>query len=307
MDIARDLQETSLSQSTVCITGSSGYIGQHLVRYLIEQGQKPFLIGRPGMQLQNLTGVAVAQTWSTPAELADQLIAFDNTIVINLAGHFIKNHLPADLPAIIAGNLTYPTLIFEAMALSGITRLINVGTSWEYTDAGLPDPLNMYAAVKKANTLVLDWYTKQYPMRAINLKLNDTYGGEDHRAKLMPLLKQHAYTGEPVQLGYRDQPLNLTYIADVIRAILFAASETIEQPPGNVQEAFVFATETPTLGELVDMIQRITDNSLDVRFKGANVKHQKLRGIWRDAPRLRGWQPETDLDTGLKLYFEKGC
>lgn len=292
------------SGTTLCVTGFGGYVGRHLVHDLTARGLRPFLIGRPGTALPTMPGVTLARPWSTPAELADQLSALDNPVMLNLAGHFVRMHTQDDLFDIIDGNLTYPTQIFEAMVLCGAERLVNVGTSWEYSDSGAQEPLNLYAAVKKSNAIVLNWYARQHPMRAINLKLNDTYGGDDRRAKLMPLLKHHAHTGEPVQLGYSAQPLNLTYIADVLRAILWAAWLTADQQTGSVEEAFVFGAETLSVGEIVDLVQHVTGNALHVRFLGMAPKDQTLRSIWDDAPRLRDWHPKTDLRTGLQTYFK---
>lgn len=293
-----------LSGTTFCITGFSGYVGRHLVQDLVARGLRPFLIGRPGTVLPDSPGAAMALPWSDPAELAEQLSALDNPVILNLAGHFVKDHASGDLPDIVDGNLTYPAQIFEALALCGGGRLVNVGTSWEYSDSGAPEPLNLYAAIKKSNALVLDWYAGQYPIRAINLKLNDTYGGDDRRAKLMPLLKRHVHSGEPVQLGYCSQPLNLTYIADVLGAILCAGQLTGDLQPGTVDEAFLFGAETPTIGQIVALIQQVTDNALNVRFRGTAPVDQPLRGIWDSAPRLRGWRPETDLRTGLETYLK---
>lgn len=295
-----------LSATTFCITGFSGYVGRHLVQDLTSRGLRPFLIGRPGTDLPDMPGVAMARRWSTPADLAAQICALDNPVMLNLAGHFVKAHTPGDLGDIVDGNLTYPAQIFEAVALSGTERLVNIGTSWEYSDRGGPEPLNLYAAIKKSNAIVLDWYAVQHPIRAINLKLNDTYGGDDRRAKLMPLLKKHALTGEPVHLNYSSQLLNLTYIADVINAILWAGQQTENQPTGTVEEAFVFGAETLSIGELVDLIQDVTGYAISARFRGAVPEDEVLRQIWDGAPRLRDWKPETDLRKGLHFYFEAG-
>lgn len=293
-----------LSGTTFCITGFSGYVGRHLVQDLTSRGLRPFLIGRPGTDLPDMPGVAIARRWSTPTDLAAQLCALDNPVILNLAGHFVKAHTPGDLGDIVDGNLTYPAQIFEAVALSGTERLVNVGTSWEYSDRGIPEPLNLYAAIKKSNAMVLDWYAAQHPIRAINLKLNDTYGGDDTRPKLMPLLKKHALTGEPVQLGYSSQLLNLTFIDDVIRAILWAAQLTVDQQTGTVEEAFLLGGETQSIGEIVDLIQTVTGKPLNVQFRGIAPEHHTLRGIWSGAPHLRDWRAKTDLRTGLKTYFD---
>lgn len=293
-----------LSGTTFCITGFSGYVGRHLVQHLTLHGLCPFLIGRPGTELPEVPGAATARPWSTPADLAEQLSALNNPVMLNIAGHVVRTHKPGDLGDIVEGNLTFPTQIFEAVALCGAGRLVNVGTSWEYSDGGAPDPVNLYAAIKKSNALVLDWYAGQHPIRAINLKLNDTYGGDDRRDKLIPLLKQHACTGEPAQLGFSSQLLNLTYIDDVIRAILWAGQLTANQETGTVEEAFVFGAETRSIGEIVNLIQTVTGKALNVRFRGTAPEDHTLRGIWNGAPRLRGWHPRTDLRTGLQTYFE---
>ena len=292
-----------ITNTTLCITGYNGYIGSHLVRDLISRNMRPFLIGRPGVQLPEIHGAIMSKPWTDPSDLAEQLSMFKNSVTINLAGHFVKDHSTRDLTDMLTGNLTYPVQIFEAIALCGGGRLVNIGTSWEYTDVGIPEALNLYAALKKSNASVLEWYASKHSIRAINLKLNDTYGGEDGRPKLMPLLKHHYMTGEPAQLGYSSQLLNLTYITDVIRAILWACQLTADQQPGNVEEAFVFGSETASLGEIVTMLQEITDNKLMVRFRGSLPEKQRLRGIWSSAPNLRDWQPETNLFMGLKTYF----
>lgn len=293
-----------LSGTTFCITGFSGYVGRHLVQYLVARGLRPFLIGRPSTVLPDVPGAAMSRPWSDPAELAEQLSALDNPVMLNIAGHVVRTHTPGDLRDIVEGNLTYPAQIFEAVALCGAGRLVNVGTSWEYSDCGAPEPVNLYAAIKKSNALVLNWYAGQHPIRAINLKLNDTYGGDDRRNKLIPLLKQHACTSELVQLGYSSQLLNLTYIDDVIRAILWAGQLTANQQTGTVEEAFLFGAETRSIGEIVNLIQIITGKALSVRFRGTVPEDHTLRGIWNGAPRLRDWHPKTDLRTGLQTYFE---
>lgn len=293
------------ANTTVCVTGYTGYVGQHFVNYLISCGLRPFLIGRPRTVLQNQPGAVIAQPWSDPAELAEQLSILNNPLVVNLAGHFVKDHKPNDLTDIISGNLTYPTQIFEAMVLCGAQRLVNVGTSWEYTDVGDPESLNMYATIKKSNNIVLNWYSRHYPLRAINIKLNDTYGGKDRRSKLMPLLKKHVNTGQVLQLGYKSQPMNLTYISDVVRAIFLAGQRTAALRQGTIEEAFVFGNETMTIGEIVALINALTNRALKVSYRGNAPINQHLRGIWTGGSRLPGWQPEIDLQTGIKAYLEK--
>lgn len=305
MNLCKQVDRVDFVNTTYCVTGFNGYVGRHLVKYLVTRGAHPFLIGRLNTPLPDIPGTAKSKPWSEPAELAEQLSTLKNPLIINLAGYFVHAHSSGNLSDVVNGNFTYPTQIFEAMALSGVERIVNIGTSWEYTDDGTEVPFNLYAALKKSNATLLDWYAGQYPIRAMNLKLNDTYGGDDRRAKLMPLLKQHAQNREPLELRYSSQLLNLTYIDDVIAAILQAGQMTVNQQVSKVEEAFVFGAETRPICEIVDLIRNVTNIPINVRYKDTVTESSALRQIWHDAPRLRGWRPKTDLMTGLERYFKK--
>ena len=84
---------------------------------------------------------------------------------------------------------------------------MNIGTSWEYTDVGIPEALNLYAALKKSNASVLEWYASKHSIRAINLKLNDTIG--EMSVETNAAFKTSLCDRQPAQLGYSSQLLNL--------------------------------------------------------------------------------------------------
>lgn len=292
-----------MMQPTLCITGFTGYVGRHLVDRLIAAGQCPVLIGRPDVILTEKLGAFCVPCWNSPRDLSEHLCRLDDPVIINLAGHFVKAHAPEDIPAVVAGNLTYPTQIFEACALSGLTQIVNVGTSWEFTDAGVEQAMNLYAAMKAANASVAAWYASQFGMRILNLKLNDTYGGDDTRAKLMPALKGHARSGTLLQLGFSEQRLNLLHVDDVLSGILAAVRRTAHIDKGSVEDAFLLADETVSLGDLVARIQSGPVPNLNVVFQSAAPKGTTLRDVWGGAPRLVGWKPAIQLDEGLVQYL----
>jgi nucleoside-diphosphate-sugar epimerase len=292
-----------MADHTLCLTGGTGYIGRHLRALLAAQNVGLVLIGRPGIQAVAEHGTETGLLWEDPKDLAQTLAKLNNPVVINLAGHFVKSHTPSDINNIVAGNLTYPTQIFEACTLGGVTRLVNVGTSWEFSDKGAQEAFNLYAAVKAANAVVARWYAREAGLRIVNLKLNDTYGGEDTRLKLMPLLKKQAQAGTQVKLGFSGQRLNLLFIDDVLSGILAAVERTAHIDKGNVQETFLLADETVSLGDLVARIQSGPAPNLNVAFQSTAPEGATLRDVWDDAPRLTGWKPAVNLDDGLAHYL----
>ena len=290
---------------TIGITGYSGYIGQHLVHYLEKAGHEVFLIPRAGAETSNQLSRRVAAKWNTPLELASQLEVLDNLIIINLAGYFINNHTTKDLSRLIDANLDYPLKIFEALIKTQHKNIINVGSSWEYTETGIVQPINLYAHLKAANAKMLNWYAERHPICVTNLKLNDTFGGLDPRAKLMPILKESVKTGETANLRIAAQKLNLLYITDVIEGICEAVIENYKIKNHTSRTTFLLASETITLGALTKKINTELGIKLKVSFEDSSENRSGLRGIWLDAPNLENWHPRISLNDGILNYFGK--
>lgn len=295
---------TGISEITLCLTGFSGYIGRHLLETLRGTGIKPFLIPRPGIELPSMPGVYVAELWNHPEKLAEQLAQLKNVVILNIAGHFVSCHKASDINSLVSGNLVFPLLIFEALKLSNHSRIVNIGTSWEYSDNGRREPTNLYAHLKADNSRILEWYAQESPLRAINLKLNDTYGGNDTRSKLLPLLKNCWLTKKKAQLKSGVQQLNILHIVDVQEGLLAAALHTSDLLPNEVRTAFLLSDETITVDSLIARLQYQIAPGLSVSFEETSDANQKLRGVWEGAPRLPKWNPRISLDEGLRDYFQ---
>lgn len=288
---------------TICVTGHTGYIGSHFIEFLKRRDHTPFLIGREGKPTKPISGCEVAQPWASIVELKRQLRDLENPVVVNMAGFFASNHKEVNFPKLIESNFGYSISIMEAISDLPEAKMVNVGTSWEYDDSGNKSPANFYAQLKACNSSVADWYALYHDIRIINLKLNDTFGGEDNRAKLMPLLKFHYENGTVAQLKFSTQLINLLHISDVCEGLLCAAQQTLDLSPRKSETAFLLARETITLTELVRRINALGPDTLRVNFQGTHPTEQRLREIWQDAPLLKGWEPQMILNKALNNYL----
>lgn len=293
----------SLNSSTICLTGYTGYIGSHLLRSLIAMGIRPFLIPRAGAEAIPVKGALCAARWVNADELAEQLNELDNPAVINLAGHFVGQHMPQHLEPLIDGNVSFPLTIFEAMQLAGARRIVNIGSTWEFGGNGETQPRNLYGQLKRANADALAWFAACYDFQAVNLKLNDTFGGDDPRPKLLPLLKQNWLKGEVAQMRYWAQKLNLLHIVDVQEGLLAAAARTSELSPATVESALLLGRETVRAGELADLLSRQVAKGLRIEFADLSTENDSLFDVWDDGPKLANWEPRLGLQQGLTDYF----
>ena len=119
------------------VTGATGFIGGHLVRRLIAQGDEVHAILRGDSDRSLLPNAVIVHTYDGSA---DQLcLILESTrpmVVFHLASHFQDRHLPSDIEALIYDNVTFGSMLVEAMVRAGTKRLVNAGTSWQhYQDA----------------------------------------------------------------------------------------------------------------------------------------------------------------------------
>ncbi len=289
-----------LRQATLCLTGATGYVGGHLAAALVAQGLSPVLIGRPSRAPEVPPGARGLPVWRDAGQLAEALGALDEVVLLNIAGHFVSQHAPGDIPALIDGNLTFPVTLFDAMARAGHHRIVNIGTAWEVSDRGAQTPANLYAMLKASNAQALAYFARTAPLCGVQLKLLDTYGGVDPRAKLLALLKSAAREEREMVLRNPAQTINLCHVTDVCEAILAAAVRTGTLPAHQTETAFVLSPETVTIGALVD---QLSDVAPGLRTRFSEPPSPPARDVWDTAPRLTGWQPRIGLHAGLAGYF----
>ena len=81
--------------------------------------------------------------------------------------------------------------ILEAMALTSVSYFINTGTYWQhYGGSSTYSPSCFYAATKQSFQDILKYYTDSKLIKSITLKLFDTYGPNDSRAKIFTILSE---------------------------------------------------------------------------------------------------------------------
>lgn len=292
-----------LKEYTLCLTGTSGYIGQHLLNVLKEKGYTFRQIGRSKIQDQQaLTSNEIV--WSNIDELRQKITVLNKPILINIAGYFVGKHQAHDIEALCEGNIKFPLQMYEAFAKAGCKEILNIGTSWEYDSMGKRNPENLYAALKTANANLLDWFSREYSIKVINLKLNDTYGGNDTRKKLLPLLKKARNEGSKLELGYGSQEINLLNIEDVCEGIISALRALILQKANAQCDMFLLSDETVTLSKLIEISNEVSEKKIEVSFRYASDENGNLRSVWREAPLVPNWRPKVKLKNGLRKYYE---
>jgi nucleoside-diphosphate-sugar epimerase len=274
---------------TALLTGVTGFVGSHLARRLFADGVVVHAVVRPGAGWDRVPDlrdrVVVHVDDGTPAALDVAAEAAAGGPCFHLATHFVAQHGPGDVPALVAGNVAFPARVADAVTRAGGGPFVNVGTAWQHVGGAAYRPKNLYAATKQALEDVLAHYADGLDVVTVNLY--DTYGPLDRRGKLVALLLDAAADGGEVQMSSGHQLVDLVHVDDVVDALLAAAGSTGPSP-----RRYAAGTGAPaSLRELIALVQDVTGRPLDARWAPGPIAPTRCSSPGTPAPRRQDGRP----------------
>ncbi len=237
------LSERPLTVMKAFVTGATGFLGGHLVARLAALGWSVTAVGRNRQRGQELATSSPLVTF-VPLDLTE------STAVVNAcAGHDLIFHCAAKSDAWGAtadfwvSNVWATANIIRATQHHQIGRLIHVSTPslYFYNQPRLnvreSDPLppqfsNDYVRTKwAADKLIQEAYQRQ-GLPVVTLRPRAIFGPGD--TALVPRLVRALAAGRLPQIGTGETWVDLTYVANVVEALLLAATAELGLVHGRV-------------------------------------------------------------------------
>ncbi len=297
---------------TAVVTGGAGFLGSHLCEHLLEQGQRVICV-------DNLESSSLANL----EHLRDDAFTFMNHDVIerieidepvDYVFHLAALASPIDylrqpLHSLKTGS--YGTHHALGLAKWKRARFLLASTSEIYGDPQVhpqPEtywghvnpigPRGVYDEAKRyAEALTMAYHTQQGVDTAI-VRIFNTYGPRmrDYDGRAIPTFVRQAIENKPLTVfGDGSQTRSFCYVDDLIRGLyLLAVSD--EHLPVNLGNPGEF-----TILELAETVLRVTESTSEIVFEALPVDDPQIRqpDITR-AKQLLGWEPEIDLEQGLR-------
>jgi nucleoside-diphosphate-sugar epimerase len=289
------------------VTGATGFIGSHLVRKLVLEGWQIHIVSRAGSHLPDAPEFSHAINHAhdgTTEGMARLVGEAKPNVVFHLASLVLSQHFPKDVEPLILSNVQFGNQLLEAMRVNGVNQIVNTGTSWQHYNNEDYNPVCLYAATKQAFESILEYYVQVCGIKAITLKLFDTYGPDDPRPKLFYLLNKAVKTGEPLDMSAGEQLIDLVHIDDVVEAYLLAAQRLLDGEVSQHERYAVSSGHPLPLKELVKLYVEITKQTVPVNMGARPYRNREVMVPWTKGLLLPKWRISTNLIDGLAHVFE---
>lgn len=310
----------------ILVTGGAGFIGSHLVERLILEGHEVvavdnFLTGVPE-NLDHLRGrpgfTFLPQDMSQP--LRDELVDDDFDRIYNLAS-----------PASPKGYYRYPieTLLVNSygthhaleLARRHGARFLQASTSEVYGDplvhpqvetywgnVHTTGPRACYDEGKRFSEALVMEYVRQHRVDARIARVFNTYGPRSAPSdgRVVPNFCIQALENRPITIyGDGTQTRSFCYVDDLVRGfLLLMETEGLSGEIVNLGNP-----EEHTISEFAERIVSLTGSTAGIIYESLPQDDpQRRRPDISKAKQLLGWEPQIDLDDGLRqtlAFFEK--
>jgi len=295
----------------ILITGATGFIGQHLVRQLLQTGQTVTLLLREGY----------AGERPLPTQLAALRSHFDVVYAdlrnFSLTVRAVQAAQPERVVHLAAAGATDPFLPLESALRHNVHATLNLiraccekGRVSQLLLARTPGErlgLNIYAASKAAAWQFARMYARTQNWSLVGGMIFQAYGpGQPERA-LVPAAMAAARQGSDFPMTSGQQQRDWVAVADVVRGLTavlqtdLAPGTTVELGSGRLTSAL----------EVVQTIYRLADRGGQPRpgllpdRPGEAVAQLAPANVSQTAA-LIGWRAEIDLVTGLTALLAGG-
>jgi len=299
--------------STAVVSGGAGFLGSHLCDYLLEKGHRVICVDNLETgSLQNIEHLRNGEDFLyINSDVTEPFFIEER---VDFVFHLASPASPIDYARLPLHTLkvgSYGTHNMLGLAKFKRARFLLASTSEVYGDPQVhpqPEtywghvnpigPRGVYDEAKRYAEALTMAYHRQQGVDTCIARIFNTYGPRmrPHDGRAIPTFVRQALEDKPLTVfGDGSQTRSFCYVDDEIRGLYLLATSGEHLPVniGNPHEM--------TLLELAEAVVRATGSKSEIVFEALPVDDPQVRqpDITR-AQQVLGWEPEVELDEGLK-------
>lgn len=316
-----------ISQNSFLITGGAGFIGSHIVNYLLTNGaRKVRVLDNLATGLQSNVDLFAQhpnyefingdiRDFATCQRACEGIDYVSHQAALGSVPRSVKDPVASN-EVNVTGFLNMLTAAKDA----AVKTFVYASSSAVYGDEpNLPkveerigNPLSPYAVTKKTNELYADVFSKLYGMNIIGFRYFNVFGERQDPngpyAAVMPLFVSGIINNTPVYInGDGEQTRDFTYVDNAVQANVRGM---LSENPASFGQVYNIAVgEKFSVNFLYKAIRELLQIPHEATYR--QEREGDIRNSLADiskAKNLLGYNPQYRFDDGLKLtvdYFKK--
>lgn len=251
------MNKIDLTNKTILVTGSSGFIGSNLTKRLIKEISGVKVVGLDNMndyydvrikearlkELESFDNYTFIKGSLADKELINKIFEdYKPSVVVNLAAQAGVRYSITNPDAYIEANLIGFYNILEACRHNPVEHLVYASSSSVYgsnkkvpysTDDKVDNPVSLYAATKKSNELLAHAYSKLYDIPSTGLRFFTVYGPAGRPDMAYFGFTDKLIKGETIKIfNYGNCKRDFTYVDDIVEGIIRVMQGAPEKKTG---------------------------------------------------------------------------
>jgi UDP-glucuronate 4-epimerase len=320
------------------ITGSAGFIGFHLARRLLDEGQE--VTGIDGFtsyydtSLKRARHAALKQRptfheaelmLEDSNALAEVVVAEQPAVVIHLAAQAGVRYSVENPRAYVESNIAGTFNLLEAIRGLDLKHLLIASTSSVYGDN--PDtpfkesdltlhPLSLYAATKSSMEVISHSYSHLWGIPTTAFRFFTVYGPWGRPDMALFKFVRAILEGQPIEVFNQGQLWrDFTFIDDLVEAVCrliplapalgHAVTGDSLSPSAPWRVVNIGGGEPVNLMEFIAATERVLGRTASLSMEP--MQQGDVRRTWADSgllETLTGFRPETRLEKGIGAFWD---
>ena len=282
----------------ILVTGATGFLGSHLVKRLLKEGQDVVILKRSFSDTSRIMHEMGSLKSYNLDEISDVAQVFKDQhidVVIHTATCYGRKE--EGMRQIIETNFIFPLILLETATAFNTDTFFN-------TDTILSKYMNWYALSKKQFSEWGQQFARMGRIGFIDGVLEHMYGEDDSRLKFVTFLFESLKEGVPeINLTTGEQKRDFIYVGDVVEA--YWKILTHQDAAERYQRYEIGTGKAVCIRDLSVRMKELLRSETKLNFGAIPYRENEVMESKADISGLQtlGWTPSTDIEEGILIMI----